>query len=156
MKKLLPYLLAIILTLLIFMSCGYVPEGVDAFEPGDTVVVSVGETYYRCSSQWFKLDSVLEDTRMPEGYPNAGTGRVRLKFSLADHSLYDDSPIVLSSDSDMYFVLNTFHFPSIDHVTDYKYTVIDVSPYAMAELECEQEDYRVTMVCQWYNPELEE
>ncbi|MCK4529832.1 MAG: hypothetical protein KAU44_01530 [Candidatus Marinimicrobia bacterium] len=154
MKKLLPTLLAIILSLIIFLGCGGdVPEGVDAINPGDTVVVSVGDTIYRSSSQWFRLVSIMEDTRIPEGYENAGSGRVKLNFQIYDHSVKPESTEILSSDTDMFFILDTFHFPSIDHATDFKFTVIEVLPYAMAEIECEQSDYHVTIVCEWYIPE---
>ena len=68
MKKLLPILLAIILTVGIFSGCNPLfPIDKDQFDCGDTISIRVGEKLYENEDLWIKLNKISNDKRYQIG-----------------------------------------------------------------------------------------
>ena len=85
MKKIFPYLLAIILMVIIFSGCKPLfPSEYDQFDFGDTVSIAISETIYETEDLWVRLDSITEDSRCPEGIDCIWAGRVVLWITVAD------------------------------------------------------------------------
>ena len=64
MKNLLPTLLAIILTVIIFTGCKPVTGSDCGLFYGDSLELRVGQKVYSCDSSWICLDSVIVDSLM--------------------------------------------------------------------------------------------
>lgn len=63
LKKFLPILLALILTVLIFTGCRSINNPECGLFYGDSLELYVGQKVYSCEGTWFCLDSIVSDTR---------------------------------------------------------------------------------------------
>jgi hypothetical protein len=144
MKRILPYLLAIILTMIIFSGCKPLfPIDKDQFDLRDTVVVKVGEKVYECEDLWIRLDSITHDDRCCLVCDCYLPGGVNGKFTIGGW----DSTLTCEFQTDsmptMFFMVpNTSPLGGF-----YNLTVIDVTPgRATPETVISQKDYRVSVV----------
>ena len=82
-KPLLPTLLAIILTVIIFTGCNPLfPIDKDQFDLGDTVKIHVGEIVYESETFWVRVDSI-QDGRCPIGLMCFWAGEAKVWLSEA-------------------------------------------------------------------------
>ena len=143
-KPLLPTLLAIILTVVIFTGCKPLfPLDKDEFDLRDTVIVKVGEKIYESEDLWIRLDSITHDDRCCLVCDCYLPGGVKGKFSLGNC----DTSVMQEFQSDslptMYFWLPG----GMSWEGLYNLTVIDVTPgRATPSTVIAQQDYRISVV----------
>ena len=125
MKKLLPILLAIILTVIIFTGCNPLfPIDKDQFDLGDTVKVHVNEIVYESENFWVRVDSI-KDGRCPIPLMCVWAGEARVWLSVGH------------GDSVEQFYYSTFLDSLQTHTvsfgdgfqTQIEISLIDVNPY---------------------------
>ncbi|RKY52183.1 MAG: hypothetical protein DRP93_08585 [Candidatus Neomarinimicrobiota bacterium] len=135
MKRFLLYLLAIILTAIIFTGCNSVfPIDKDQFDFGDTIQIHVGDKMYESENLWVRVDSI-QDGRCPIGLYCwwAGEARVWLTVSYKDSlkqfyfSSYFDS---LSSNELIYWGVGEPISIGINLIEVNPYPELDVIPLA--------------------------
>ncbi len=146
MKKFLPFLLALILTVIMFTGCKSIfPNPYDQFDYGDTVQIAIGETVYETKDFWFRLDSITEDSRCPEGMECIWAGRVVFWMTIAD-GWGDGRSVSFSSDSCMdrslYFNDDPLHEPG----SLFEIHITDIIPCPVAGQTIQEEDYRIAFV----------
>ncbi|MEA3392137.1 MAG: hypothetical protein U9Q91_04070 [Candidatus Marinimicrobia bacterium] len=83
-RTILPTLLAIILTAIIFTGCNPLfPLDKDQFDIGDTVKIDIGEMVYENENFWMRVDSVKEG-RCPIGLMCAWAGRAQVWLTVGN------------------------------------------------------------------------
>lgn len=127
MKRLLPYFLAIILTVIIFTGCNPLfPVDKDQFDLEDTVSIAIGETLYENPNFWVRLDSITEDSRCPEGAFCLWEGRVVMWFTAM--TSYGEQTLTFSSDSCMDKEFYYLENPYDSHFSRYSLNIIEILP----------------------------
>lgn len=144
MKKLLPTLLAIILTVIIFTGCKPLfPLDKDQFDLRDTVIVKVGEKVYENENLWIQLDRIISDDRCCLVCDCYLPGGVKGEFTIGGW----DSTITCEFKTDS--VASMFFLVPLGTINGgfYNLTVIGVTPgRATPETVIPQKDYRVSVV----------
>jgi len=151
MKRLLPTLLAIILTAIIFTGCGpQLPENTDQFDFGDTVDIRVGETLYESDSIWVRLDSIAEDTRIPCYLGIEDTGYVATYFTFGLNDSIHQAPFYLNSRAGGVVTENYGVMPGAYYQYNmgmiFNFLMINVSPVKCNDEILEQWQYKISFI----------
>jgi len=144
MKKLLPTLLAIILTVIIFTGCNPLfPIDKDQFDLRDTVIIKVGEKIYESQNLWIRLDSIISDNRCCEVCDCFLPGGVKGVFTIGGWDSTLTREFQTDSMPSMFFLVPLGSLEG----GFYNLTVIDVTPgRAIPSTIIAQKDYRVSVV----------
>jgi len=147
MKKLLPTLLTIILTVVIFTGCkSLFPSQYDQFDLGDTVEIAIGQTIYENKHFWVRLDSIIEDSRCPEGAYCLWEGRVAFRMSVSFGIFGDEMHMDFSSDTcmDHSVIVKDDPVSAPGNLCDI--IIVEISPYPVIGDTISKEDYIVKFV----------
>jgi hypothetical protein len=144
MKKLFPYFITIILTVVIFSGCKpFFPIDKDQFDLRDTIIIRVGEKLYENENLWIRLDSITSDDRCCLVCDCYLPGGVKGKFSLGNSDTSVTQEFQTDSLPTMYFWLPG----GMSWEGLYNLTVIDVTPgRATPSTVIAQQDYRISVV----------
>jgi len=139
MKKVVIFILYVIMVTIIFTGCNLKPLITDQFDLRDTVTIQVDEKLYENKNLWVRLDSIIEDSRCPEGAMCFAPGAVETWFSVwLPDTLYS---IKLRTDS-----LKTSIFVWSSESITYWLTLIDVEPERIVDQIIAIKDYRINFV----------
>jgi len=117
-------------------------EDFDTFGSNDTIILPIKECRFNTENQtYICLESVINDSRCPEGAECFWAGDAKVKFK---YIRLNEDPV--------FFNLNTNTSFTNDSIIDgYKYTLVNLHPYPSLIHHTDQKEYRAEVFIEMVN-----
>ncbi len=146
MKRILAFILTIIIVTFIFSGCKNPPiDTYDDFDFLDTVIIAVGDTLYENENYWVTVDSIIEDSRCLSGVDCVTAGRAIVRFTMPTLSFYNGGVMTIDVATDT-LSERYIYLPLLEGSTEGEFKLLDVLPYPVQGEVILQKDYMVKIL----------
>jgi hypothetical protein len=145
MKKIFPYLIAIILTVILFTGCKpLTPSEYDQFDYGDSVTISWNETLYENENIWVRLDSVTENYTYYDSLLEMERNHIVVYLSV--YTYWRERQLVLVTDSCTSHSFTYTESAISSYAEPLRIILVDVTPKRVLTEPIIIDDYRVEFI----------